>query len=206
MHRIVRLTTFAVLLVAATPQLAGTSGASLSKSLALATFCQDEGMLYASPAQLAKMWPDITSTPSVVQAKAMVSTLFSMDYLQAFGDMSMDAPTKALKAGLYALNLASQKQFGEATFFNPSFNISHTAASEAGYTAIIEKSAGTVKKFLASKASVLVGYCRGFNNTRLVNELAVQTTNGAQIIMRAHDTTTATAAILKKAAEQEGHY
>jgi hypothetical protein len=131
------------------------------------------------------MWPDVTGMPTVAQAKAMVSALYTMDYEQ-FGSVSIDAPTKALKAGLYAVNLASDKQFEEATFFNPAFNASHTAAAaEAGYTALIEKSAGSVRKFLASKAAVLVGYCRGFNDTRTVDGIAVQTTNGAQLIMRA---------------------
>ena len=151
------------------------------------------------------MWPDVTATPTVARAKAMVSSLFAMGYTR-FGDLEIAAPTTALKKELSAVNLASQKQFEEATFFNLSFNASHTAAAEAGYTALIEKSARAVKKFLASQASVLVGYCRGFNNTRTVDELAVQTTNGAQLIMRADHTTTATAAILKNAAEQEGRY
>jgi hypothetical protein len=152
------------------------------------------------------MWPDVTGMPTVAQAKAMVSALYTMDYEQ-FGSVSIDAPTKALKAGLYAVNLASDKQFEEATFFNPAFNASHTAAAaEAGYTALIEKSAGSVRKFLASKAAVLVGYCRGFNDTRTVDGIAVQTTNGAQLIMRADHTEAATTAILKRAADQEGHY
>jgi predicted alternative tryptophan synthase beta-subunit len=51
-----------------------------------------------------------------------------------------------------------------------------------------------------------VGYCRGFNDTRTVNGIAVMTTNSAQAVLRAGDTATATAAILKKAAKQEGHY
>jgi hypothetical protein len=206
MHRIVRLAALAVLLGALAPQLAGATSASLSKSLALATFCQDEAMLYAAPAQLAKMWPDVTSTPTVTQAKDMVTRLYSMTDSHQIGDLSIDAPTKALKAELYAVYLAGQKQLEEATFFKPGASVSHTAAADAGYTTLIEKSAATVKKFFASQASVLVGYCRDFNNTRTVDELAVQTTNGAQLIMRAHDPTTATAAILKKAAEQEGHY
>jgi hypothetical protein len=135
----------------------------------------------------------------------MVTRLYTMSY-QEFGNFSIDAPTKALKAELYAVNLASDKQFEEATFFNPGFNVSHTAAAEAGYTTLIEKSAGTIKKFFASQASVLVGYCRGFNDTRTVNGIAVMTTNSAQAVLRAGDTATATAAILKKAAKQEGHY
>lgn len=205
MRRTARLAALAVLLGALAPQLAGAAGASLSKSLALATFCQSEAGLYAAPAQLAKMWPDVTSTLTVTQAKDMVPRLYAMDY-QQFGDWSIDAPTKLLKAGLYALNLASDKQFEEATFFNPDFNVSHTAAAEAGYTTLIEKSAGTIKKFLASQASVLVGYCRGFNNTRTVDGIAVMTTNSAQAVLVAGDTATETAAILKKAAEQVGHY
>ncbi len=206
MYRVVRLAALVVFLGALAPQLAGAASASLSKSLALATFCQSEAGLYAAPAQLAKMWPDVTSTPTVAQAKDIVTRLYSMTDSHQIGDLSIDAPTKTLKAGLTAANLASDKQLEEATFFKPGFNVSHTAAAEAGYITLIEKSAATVKKFFASQASVLVGYCRGFNNTRVVDELAVQTTNGAQLMMRADHTTAATASILRKAAEQEGHY
>lgn len=203
MHRLLRWAALGVLLGATTPQLADAASASTSSSPA--QFCQAEAMLYAAPAQLAAMWPDVTSTPTVAQAKHMVGTLFTLGYMQ-FGAMAIAAPTTALKARLTAANLASEKQFEEATFFNPGFNASHTAAAEAGYTALIEKSAGTVKRFLASEASVLVGYCRGFNDTRTVDGIAVQTTNSAQAILRADGTTTATAAILKKAAAAEGHY
>jgi hypothetical protein len=189
--------------------LAGASGTTTTIPSSLTphmkSFCQSEAMLYAAPAQLAKMWPDVTSTPTVAQAKNMVTRLYTMSY-QEFGNFSIDAPTKALHAGIYAVGLASEKQFGEASFFSPGFNISHTAAAEAGYTAIIEKSAAAVKKFFASQATVLVGYCRGFNDTHQVDEFAVLTTTSAQAVLRAGDTVTATAAILKKAAEQVGHY
>jgi len=86
----------------------------------------------------------------------MVATLFTLEYLQ-LADWSIAAPTKTLTNEIYAVGVAAQKQFEEAMSFSPGFNASHSAKAEAGYTALIEKSARTVKTFLASEASVLVG-------------------------------------------------
>ncbi|HVA70436.1 MAG TPA: hypothetical protein VNF08_03835 [Acidimicrobiales bacterium] len=189
--------------------LAGASGTTTTIPSSLTphmkSFCQSEGMFYAAPAQLAKLWPDVTSTPTPAQANDMVTRLYTMSY-QEFDSFSIDAPTKTLKAGLRAVGVASQKQFEEATFFNPGFNATHTAAAEAGYTAIIEKEAATVKKFFASQASVLVGYCRRFNDTSLVQADAVQATFSAQGAMHVDNITTVTPSILKKAAKRAPHY
>jgi hypothetical protein len=201
-QRFGRVAIFAVLIGVMTPQLAA---ASTTASRNREEFCQDEARLYAAPAQLATMWPDVTSTPTVAEAKSMVATLFTLEYLQ-LADWSIAAPTKTLTNEIYAVGVAAQKQFEEAMFFSPGFNASHSAKAEAGYTALIEKSARTVKTFLASEASVLVGYCRNFNDTRNVDAVAVGTTNSAQTILRADDSTTVTAAILKKAAAEAPHY
>jgi hypothetical protein len=194
-----------VVLGAVLSQLTGAASATLPKRLTMQAFCQAEAELYASPAQLGAMWPDVSKVPTTTQAQEMVTRLYAMDYEQ-FGAWSIYAPTKSLKSQIYALNLASQKQFQEATYFNPGFNTSHTRAAEAGYTTLIERSAATIKAFLAANASTLVGDCRGFNDTRTVAGVAVMTTNIAQTMLRDSDTRTQKVAILKRAASRSGHY
>jgi hypothetical protein len=176
-------------------QSAGSADASLPKKLSVEAFCQAEANLYASPSQLAAMWPDVASRPSITQAEEMVNRLYAMD-----------SPTKSLKAQIYALNIASQKQFQEATYFNPGFHVSHSRAAEVGYTTVIERSAAAIKKFLKSHARTLVSYCQDFNDTRTVEGIAVMTTNSAQPRLRASDTTARTTEILARAAKEVGHY
>jgi len=102
------------------------AAASTTASRNREEFCQDEARLYAAPAQLATMWPDVTSTPTVAEAKSMVATLFTLEYLQ-LADWSIAAPTKTLTNEIYAVGVAAQKQFEEAMFFSPGFNASHSA-------------------------------------------------------------------------------
>jgi hypothetical protein len=202
-HRFVRLSALAVLIVTLTPRLADTANASTTP--VPTQFCKAEALLYASPSQLAAIWPDVTSTPSAAQANDMVNTLLTLGYNQ-FAAMALVAPTEILKAQLTSANGASVKQFEEATNFGPSANASHSAAAEKRYTALIESSARTVKRFLTAEASMLVGYCRAFNDTHTTNAAAVQTTDIAQAIAHDDGTPTVTAAILTQAASTVGHY
>jgi len=202
-HRYVRLSALCVLVVTLTPRWADAANASTSR--VPTQFCKAEALLYASPSQLAAIWPDVTSIPSAAQANDMVNTLLTIGYNQ-FAALALVAPTEILKAQLTAANGASVKQFQEATYFGPSVRASHTAAAEKGYAALIERSARTVRRFLSSEASVLVGYCRAFNDTHTTNGVAVQTTDIAQAIAHDDGTPTVTAAILAQAASTVGHY
>jgi len=200
-QRFGRVAIFAVLIGVMTPQLAA---ASTTASRNREEFCQDEARLYAAPAQLATMWPDVTSTRRWLrrnQWSPPSSPWNTCNSLTGRSPHHEDPHERDLRR-----RCGRQKQFEEAMFFSPGFNASHSAKAEAGYTALIEKSARTVKTFLASEASVLVGYCRNFNDTRNVDAVAVGTTNSAQTILRADDSTTVTAAILKKAAAEAPHY
>ena len=114
----------------------------------------------------------------------MVTRLYAMDYEQ-FGAWSIYAPTKSLKSQIYALNLASQKQFQEATYFNPGFNTSHTRAAEAGYTTLIERSAATIKEFLSSRTHRRWSVTAADSMTPARSAgIAVMTTNIAQTMLR----------------------
>jgi hypothetical protein len=202
-RRFVQLTALALCVGSLAPLVTNSSGASTLHGSN--QFCKAEALLYASPSQLAALWPDVTSTPSAAQANDMVNTLLTIGYHQ-FGALAVVAPTEILKAQLTAADAASVKQFQEATRFGPSANASHTAAAEKGYTTLIERSARTVKGFLSSEAALLVGYCFAFNDTHTTNGVAVQTTNIAQAISHDDATPTVTAAILAQAASTVGHY
>ena len=203
MKRFVRVAALAVLLLVVAPPLVSSASAATSGNQA--EFCPDEARLYAAPTQLATMWPDVTSTPSAAQASSMVGTLFTMEYSQ-FTVWSFTAPTKKLQTQIYATGLAAEKQYEEAMFFNPNSNASQSAAAKARYTAIIKRSARTVKDFLASEASVLVGLCRHFNDTPMVEGIAVGTTNTAELIGRSLGATTTTSGLLRRAASEAQHY
>jgi len=150
------------------------------------------------------MWPDLTSTPTVARAKDTVTSC--SPWAIHNWATSRSAPTKVLKADILAASRTGDQQFAASSKYLPAAHASHTAAALARYTAQIEASASVVRRFFASEATVLVWDCRGFNDTLAVDGIAVQTTNGAQLIMRADHATTASAAILVTGAHEEGHY